>query len=126
MSLEDILVTVGWGVSSASITLQALYVRSFVSLWDLALLLVVSVLAGMILVDVEIIVISYVGSFLLSLLMMFFCLTLPATLGRIQFAELGQTVAVIMIFRSVFPIPVILCPICGLIGGVIGEKLWSS
>lgn len=124
--LKDILIVAGWGVTTASIILQSLYKGMSLTWLDYMLILVVAVLAGLILVDLEKIVYSLLPSILLTLFVLFFCLTLPATLGKVgRFAPLEAFYSgvFVMIFRSVFPITIIICFLGAFVGGLIGEKL---
>ena len=124
--MKDILVMIGWAIIVASVVLQALYQRWSLTGLDMVLLFIVSVLAGMVLVDPEVIVLSYAGSIFMSVLIMFVCLTLPATLGMLTYVVLEQLLyseALSTIVKSLIPIPIILCLMGGLIGGFIGEEL---
>ena len=125
--VRSVLVTLGWAITIASVVLQTLYQRPLLTALDVTLLFLISVLAGMALVDAEVIVLSYVGSLSLSILIMFGCLTLPAALGRIRYAQLNELLyggAVVMILRSMFPaLWPLVCLIGGLAGGFAGEKL---
>lgn len=124
----DVLMILGWGATMASIMLQALYERLFSTLtaWDLLLLFLVSVLAGMVLVDPTVIVLGYVVSLSVTTIIMFICLTSPALLGVLlypAFREVMYEGALVTVFRTILPVPLIVCLIAGLIGGVIGERL---
>lgn len=132
--VRDISVIVGWGVGMAAIILQALY-QGLLTPLDLAILLAISALAGVILLDPGIIIVAYVSSLSLSVLVIFACLTLPATSGAVEHALLQDLIyqqTIIMMTRGLLllsydpPIPVIpslLCLLAALIGGLIGEKL---
>ncbi len=123
---RDGLVTMAWAVLMASITLRGLYERLYLTEWDIILLFVTSMIAGIVLVDAVVIVLSYVASFVISVIIMLICLTLPAMLGKLVHALLGELLyqeAIILIVRSLLPAPVVLCFIGGLIGGIIGETL---
>jgi len=123
-ALKDHLVVVGWGVIEACIVLQALLKGPMLTMVDLFFLFVVSMLASMILVDVRKVVLGLFGSLLLSFLILFFCLTLPVTLGLVRevFWDMVSTTAITMIFRGVFPFAIIACFLGGLFGGIVGER----
>ena len=124
--LKDALVVVGWGVTSASIILRSLYEGASLTWLDYGAIFLVAVLAGSILVDIERIVYGLVPSILFSIFILFFCLTLPATLGKVgRFAPLEAFYSgvVVMVFRSVFPITIIMSFLGGFVGGLVGERL---
>ena len=124
--LKDALVVVGWGVTSASIILRSLYEGASLTWLDYGSIFLVAVLAGSILVDIERIVYGLVPSILFSIFILFFCLTLPATLGKVgRFAPLEAFYSgvVVMVFRSVFPITIIMSFLGGFVGGLVGERL---
>jgi hypothetical protein len=124
--LRDISVILCWGVLIASITLQGLYQRLYLTAWDIALLFLASVIAGIVLVDAVVIVVGYMASFVISMIVIFVCITLPATLGKLMHALLGEILyqeALILMVRTFIPLPVVLCFLGGLTGGIIGEAL---
>ena len=124
--LKDALVAAGWGLTTASIILRSLYVGASLTWLDYVFIFVVAALAGSILVDIEKIVYGLVPSFLFSIFIMVFCLTLPATLGKVgRFAPLEAFYSgvVVMVFRSLFPITIIVSFLGSFVGGLIGEKL---
>jgi len=124
--LKDVLVAAGWGVTTASIILRSLYEGAGLAWLGYLFIFIVAVLAGLVLVDVEKIVYSLIASILFSVFTMFFCLTLPATLGKVgRFAPLEAFYSgvVVMVFRSIFPITIIVSFLGGFVGGLIGEKL---
>jgi len=124
--LKDALVAAGWGVTTASIILRSLYVGASLTWLDYVSIFIVSALAGSILVDIEKIVYGLVPSFLFSVFIMVFCLTLPATLGKVgRFAPLDALYSgvLVMVFRSIFPITIIVSFLGSFVGGLIGEKL---
>lgn len=129
--LKYVLVMIGWAVIDASIVLNSLYERanSPLSPFHLAALLAVSAFAGFVLVDARIIVLSFVGSFSLSIFLMVFCLTLPGTLGIFSYYIVREVLlegSIVMIVRSVLPAPLIICLMGGFFGGIVGERLGFS
>lgn len=124
--LRDISVILGWGVLMASITLQGLYRRLYLTAWDIALLFFASVIAGIVLVDAVVVVLGYIASLVISMIIIFICITLPATLGKLMHALLGDVLyqeALILMVRTLIPLPVVLCFLGGVAGGIIGEAL---
>ena len=126
LEAKDVLVVISWGFLMAAIILQALYANASLAALDILLLFVVSVVAGMLLIDIKTILLGYLCSFSLSVLITFICLTLPVTLRIFEYAALNEALyraAVFMIFTSVFPAPIILCLIGGFLGSAVGERL---
>ena len=124
--LKDLLVAAAWGIITASIILRSLYVRAGLTWLDYVLIFVVAAFAGSILVDLEKIVYGLVPSFLVSIFIMAFCLTLPVTLGKVgRFAPLEAFYGgvIVMVFRSIFPITIIVIFLGSFLGGFIGEEL---
>lgn len=122
--LGDVLVTLGWAIAVASISVQALYVRPILTQHEIVLLFVVSVVAGMILVDLEILVSSFFVAFGLAFSLAYFCLVLPSLLGIAGPAgEVLYSGAVVLIFRAVFPAPFFVILIGGFFGSFLGERL---
>ncbi|MCZ2856586.1 MAG: hypothetical protein O2U62_05795 [Candidatus Bathyarchaeota archaeon] len=124
--LKDALVVAGWGVTTASIILQSLYGGASLTWLDYVSVFLVAVLAGSILVDIERIVYGLIPSILFSVFILFFCLTLPATLGKVgRFAPLEAFYSgvLVMVFRSIFPITIIVSFLGSFVGGLLGEKL---
>ena len=124
--LKDAIVVAGWGVTTASIILRSLYGGVSLAWLDYVSIFLVAVLAGSILVDIERIVYGLIPSILFSIFILFFCLTLPATLGKVgRFAPLEAFYSgvLVMVFRSIFPITIIVSFLGSFFGGLIGEKL---
>ncbi len=124
--LKDALVVAGWGVTTASIILRSLYGGASLTWLDYVSVFLVAVLAGSILVDIERIVYGLIPSILFSVFILFFCLTLPATLGKVgRFAPLEAFYSgvLVMVFRSIFPITIIVSFLGSFVGGLLGEKL---
>lgn len=128
VKLSDILIWIGWAIMTAYIVLQALYQRLMEPLaaLDIMLILGISVLAGLILVDPEIIVFGFVGSISTSMIIMYFCLTLPASLGQIRYAPLREILfggaLGIVVARTLIYL-VVPCLLGSLLGGIVGERL---
>jgi len=124
--LKKTLVVLAWSISMASIILQALlYGRQPLSTFDLLFLFIVSTLAGLVLVDIKWIILGYAGSLFLSTLLMFVCLTLPVTLGKLLYAfhgEFVQLLTINMIFTALFPYSILACFFGVLFGGFLAER----
>lgn len=122
-----LLVTVGWAVNVAFIILQALYQRLQQPLApiEVALIIGVSVFAGIILIDADSIVYSYIGVLLISTATVYASLTLPATVGVIKPASLRSILlegAIGITTRVVLLYLLLPCLIGGIFGGILGER----
>ena len=124
VEFRDIAATVGWAIVIASIVLQALYIRFFLTELELILLFLVSTVVGSVLVDVGKVVVGFVGAVALAIVIAYFCLILPSML-RIAgvTGEAMYSGAIVMIFRSTFPIPLIAILFGGFFGSFVGEML---
>ena len=126
VTFKNLLVILGWGVVIASIVLQRLYQEPLLLLQDYLLIFAISVLATMITVDARIVILGWIGSTLISILIMFICLTLPGAVDEVAsyfVLEFLYAGAIVMIFRSVFPVAIITTFIGAVVGGAIGERL---
>lgn len=123
LELRDIAATVGWAIVLASVFLQALYVRGFLIESDLILLFLGSAVVGAVLVDVDKLVLSFFAAVGLAVVVEFFCLNLPVTLQLAVAGEALQSGAVVMLFRSIFPIAIVLILFGGFLGSFVGERL---
>lgn len=121
---KDVATTVGWAIVIASIVSQALYVRVSLIELDLILLFLTSVVAGSVVADLETLIASFLAAMVLGLLMIYSLLTLPSIL-KIAGVASGDLYsgAILMIFRNVFPIPLIIVLFGGLLGSFVGERL---
>lgn len=121
--VRDLLACLGWTVVLDSIFLQALYFQGYLVELDLVLLFLGSTVAGAIIVDVERLVLVFVGTMVLSTAVMFFCLNLPVMLSLAVASGASQDAAIVMIFRSIFPISVFFILFGGFFGTFVGERL---
>jgi len=121
--LKTVTVTLGWAVILSNILLNAIYQGLPVNIWILLSIFAVSVFAGLILVNIDRIVAAAIVSLILSILIMFFCLSLPAILAKIEpgLEDLLYAGALGWIVKYIFPFPTLLCILGGLIGGMVGE-----
>jgi len=143
LTRADILTMLGWGTVLGTIGLHTLYERALRLLLgkaleefafaplrplDLLLIFLVSVLAGAILLEPEKILIGYVSSFVLSGLIMFFGLSLPATLHALKFSWSGEYLDLFysgsldFTVRALLLGPIVICLIGGMLGGIFGER----
>lgn len=120
--LIDIVATVAWAVVLSSITLPALYVRGSLVELDLVLLFLGSVVVGVVLADLERAVLGFVVATALSLIIIYVCLNLPVFFHLAVAEEALASGAIVMIFRGIFPIPVVAILFGGLLGSFLGEK----
>ena len=122
-------VSIFWAMLLSAILLHSSLASRALSVLDLVLLALVSFWAGLILVDLETLI---VGSFValgLCTLIMFLELSIPAFLGVLSVKELDIVVyyqAIRMIFSTIFPAPIILAVVSSIIGGYFGERFFSN
>jgi hypothetical protein len=123
--IRTLLTVVGWSFAVASIVLQCLYERPILSEVDLALLFLVSLLAGAALYDAKKVMLGFVVSLGLSSLIIFIFLSSPAFLGMARHLERVDILYagnVTMMFRNMFPLFFVSCFIGAVVGGFLGEK----
>jgi hypothetical protein len=120
--LKDVVATAAWAVVISSVILPALYTRGSLVESDLILLFLGSVVAGLVLADLERLILSSVVAIALSLVIIYLCLNLPAFLHLATAETALAESAIVMIFRSIFPIPLIAILFGGLLGSSLGER----
>jgi len=136
--LNYALVTIGWSITVATIALQTLYYRFLRFLieglveenaavlrpMDLILIFLVSLLAGAVIAEPSRIVLSFLGTLFTSGLIMYFCLTLPAIIGKTRsgLGVLLEMSAVNYVFTTLVFGPVILLLLGSIIGGILKER----
>jgi len=120
---KNIVIVVGWGITLASIILQRIYQAPFLNAQDYILIFIFSTLAATILADARTIILGWAGVMVVSIAIMFFCLTLPGIGGEMSEFILGflYTGAITMIFRAIFPVAIIVEFMGSVVGGIIGE-----
>jgi len=85
---------------------------------------VVSAVVGAVLVDIETVAVSFVGAFALAVALVYVCFTLPGLLGIVgALSEVLYRAAVVMVFKSIFPFPLIVVLIGGFFGSILGEMM---
>lgn len=125
-SLRDGLIIGGWSLILANLILDPIYQGLPLNIWNLLSIFLVSAFAGFILIDADRIVMAALATLLLSATIIFLCLSLPALLGKIGASQLGGLLyagALRLVVKYVFPFPIALCILGGLVGGMIGEKV---
>ncbi len=127
--LQEIRVSVFWALLLSAVLMHSLLTSQSLSILDLVLLTLVCFWAGLILVDIESIVVGSFFALGLCTLIMFVEFSIPAFLGVLSHAEFNEIVyyqAIRMIFTAIFPVPVILCLVAGILGGYFGERVFAS
>ena len=123
MILRDILIAFGWSLILSSIILQALYTRPMLCEMDILLIFVASFLAGLMFRELATAVLCWFCSIFICVALMTLCLNTPVFLGISRFAPLIEYSSILMIFRGVFPLPLISSLFGCLVGNVVREKL---
>jgi len=135
-----LLVSVCWAFMLSSIMLPSLYRKvdyqlryglstTPYSFWfsalEFGMIMGVSVLAGLLLVDADKIVYGTFVTLILTVIIMFCGLSLPAILGRgfeINRVAL-YSISIVKVFESVLLGPMLLCFLAAVFGGILGERL---
>lgn len=135
--IRSALITLGWGISIATLTLQAFYgghsysieyLNTYgpaVTFADMALFFPLSILLGLIAPDLDLVIKIFFWAIGLSIILTYLCLTLPSYLGVVGPPILQQILsqgAIVYIFRSMVPVSII-CLIGSLLGAFLGERL---
>lgn len=126
MKGKTVLVAFGWSFLISSIILQVLYVTPTISAPFYALLVLVSIMCGMLIVDLQDIVLSYFMVVVLSFFTTVFLLgVMPSLTGSLPSGFTGVDLivssAIMMVMTSTFPGVWVLCLLAGVLGGGIGE-----
>lgn len=132
VTIRNTLITLGWAFITSTIALNALYLglQKPLAITDMLLFFLVSIFAGLLLVDAGTIMISFIASLAMNAVMIYFVLTLPFTLGVIQYAPLREmlastlTEAAFGIILRIVILNLMVPALLGVIlGGIIGERL---
>jgi len=119
----DIAVIEAWGVGVASILFSAMYLRLALTLVDIVLIFAVSAVAGALLSDLEIFVMGFFIAFATAIGIAYLGLILPAVMGMAGPAgEELYSAAILMIFGSIFPGPLLFTLLGGFFGNMLGER----
>jgi len=128
-TLKELKIAILWAMLLSAILIHSMLNRQGLSIIDFVFLALVGFWAGVILVDLDSIVVGCVIAFGLCVFIMFFALSLPAFLGVLSYPGLNDIVynqAVRMIFLAVFPFPLFLGVVSSILGGYVGEKIFAS
>jgi hypothetical protein len=132
VTIRNTLITLGWALITSTITLNALYhgLQKPLAATDMLLFFLVSISAGLLIVDAGAIMISFIVLLAMNTVMIYFVLTLPLTLGAIQYAPLREMLTnalteialgiVVRIAILNLMVPALLGVI---VGGIVGERL---
>jgi hypothetical protein len=114
----------GWAIMLSAVVLSALYRGPTLGWVEWALLFAVCLFAGAILVDLDVVVLSFFGAFLLSVLLDFLSLSLPALLGVLEHAAQREALfqwTAVLVVRTVVPLPLMYCFAVSLVGAFLRE-----
>ena len=120
---QEVLVVVLWGVSIASLLSWDLFRGTFPQLQDLGILGGFSFVSGVVISNLEKTLFGFVAAIIIGTFVAYFLAVLPALTGTVQ-PPGDQAVYVLwstLIFRAVFPLPIVLMLITALVGAGIGE-----
>jgi len=124
--LRHFAVMLCWTTMFSAIVLNALYRDLVLNWFDWILLLAVCLFAGAVIVDIDVVVLGFFSAFLLSLLVIFLCLSLPAMLGVLQHIAQREALyqwAVVLVARTLVPLPLMYCFAASLVGAFLRERL---
>ena len=137
LRLKGVSVIVGWAFGIAAFILKALYenplafryylknpVYSGLSVLNLVVIFIISVIAGIVLLKPESILIGCAGSLAFSGLILFIVLSQPAFSTDVSgvVRELMFFRSISIIFKMMVPTVIVLNFLGGLLGGIIGER----
>jgi hypothetical protein len=120
--LRDFIASVAWAIILSSVILPALYARASLVESDLVLLFLGSMVVGVVLADLEQLILGFVIAIALSLVVIYLCLNLPVFLHLAVAEGALASSAIVMIFRGIFPIPFVAILFGGLLGSYLGER----
>ena len=124
---RTIAIVIAWGVTNASIILNAfLNGREMLEWYDLLLLFVISGFAGVLLAEVKAIVLGVFEALFLSVLLTYVCMILPVLLGNVSGfyqANVIYWLALGVIFKAFFPLGLIAFIMGGMLGGFVEDWL---
>jgi len=119
----EVLAVLLWGVAIASLLARSLFQGSFPGLLDFGLFAAFGLTAGAVIGDLEKTIFGFAAAMALGTFLAFLLAVLPALTGVVP-PPGDQTVYTLwfsIIFRAVFPLPLIISLMTGLIGAGIGE-----
>lgn len=131
-TIRNVLITLGWAFTTSTIALSAVYLGLLkpLTIIDMLLFFLVSVFAGLLLVDAGAVMTGFIALLALNAVMVYFFLTLPFTLSVIQYAPLREMltstiteVAFGIVLRIVILNLMVPAFLGVVLGGIIGERL---
>jgi hypothetical protein len=121
---RTVLLVLVWSAAISSILAQALFRGTYPTVIDYSLLAASCIIAGALMLDVQKALLGYLAAMIIGLLMLFFLATLPAIIGEV--APPGDSVVYMtwsaIIFRAVFPIPLVTLLVASILGSFLGER----
>jgi hypothetical protein len=124
---RSIAIVIAWGITNASIVLNAfLSGREALEWYDLLLLFFISGFAGVLLTDVKAIVLGVFEALFLSVLITYVGMILPVLLGNVSGfyqANVVYWLALGLIFRAFFPMALLTFIMGGILGGFAEDWL---
>jgi len=117
----------GWAAMTATLVLQGLFqgLQKPLPLLNVAFLIVASIMAGLVLVDAEVILYCYFGMILTSTAMIWINLAMPALLNVVP-NPVAKTIlyegSISITLRTALLYLIIPCFIGSIIGGILGER----
>jgi len=128
MNIRTVPVACAWSFIISSIILQVLYVTPEISWPHYILFALGSIVCGIVIVDLEDVILGYFIVLPLSLFTSaFFLGILPSITGKVQSgfltSDLLVSSAFTMIMKSTFPGVWIVCLLTGILGSGIGERI---
>ena len=113
-----------WGVSIASVYAQALLRRSTLTVFDHTAVFAICLAGGAIMIDFGRALLGYLAASTIGMVLLFTLVTLPMSLGTIPYPGdiTVTTLWISIIFKAVFPFPIIIYLVASFIGAGIGES----
>ena len=123
---RDVILVLLWAVSIASIFAQAVFQRTTLTLYDLAILFVICVAAGAITRDFAKALFGYVGAMFIGMVILFLFTMIPVFTGEVspQGEQFLVATWLAIIIQQAFPVPTILLFIGSMVGVGLAEHYW--
>ena len=113
-----------WTLAMTATFAQALFQRASMSYFDYGLVAAICFVAGIIVIDLGRALLSYIATMAITTFLLITLLSYPATTtnlpspGNLLFSSLW----IIVVFTTIFPLPLIACLVATVIGAMVGEK----
>jgi len=125
--IKNLLVMLGWTAMTATFVLQGLFqgLQKPLPLLNVALLIVASIMAGLVLVDAEVVLYCYLGMILTSTATIWTSLAIPALLNVVTSPAAKAILyegSIGITLRTALLYLMIPCFIGSIIGGIFGER----